>query len=230
MKIGFLGQTHLGQTLAMASTIRGHKAILDDLWNCDVVMVTQDVEDHGKREALDQLMSWAMSIPPQIPVVLVSQVPPGYTRRWASYRVALYYQVDTIIMDRALLRATFPERIVIGKRHRAEISEPYRKYLSSFECPIEQMSYESAEMVKLAVNFYLERQIEATNELFEATQRAGADWTSVKRGVKGDKRIGAYLDPGKPSEHHMRDVRTIRKLLEEQADDNHERGRRSVAS
>ena len=58
MRVSFLGMAHLGQTLAEASRIRGHETKINDLWNCDVVMVTQDVENHEDLGELDNLMCW----------------------------------------------------------------------------------------------------------------------------------------------------------------------------
>jgi len=69
------------------------------------------------------------------------------------------------------------------------------------------------------------KQIEATNDLFRAAQFAGADWASVERGVRGDKRIGAYTQPGNPNDHLLRDVRTIERFLHAQNGGRGEYGR-----
>ena len=116
MKIGFCGLTHLGETLRKASEIRGFDTAIGRPEECDIVFVTPDVEDHDDLSEVEKCMSWAVDLPIRIPVVLVSQVPPGFTRRWLTWRGNIFYQVDTIIMNRALLRATFPERFIVGAR------------------------------------------------------------------------------------------------------------------
>ena len=78
------------------------------------------------------------------------------------------------------------------------------------------MTYEGAELTKLAVNYYLSKQIEATNELARVAETLGIDWTEMIEGIRLDARIGAYLAPGDPRGGHLaRDVKTIEKLLEE---------------
>jgi len=226
MKLTFVGATHLGSTLAEAARIRGFETA-SDLADGEVIFVTPDVQDHNYLGKVEEYMTWAARLPTSAPIVLVSQVPPGYTRKWLGCipEGRLYYQVDTIIMNCALLRATFPERFVVGSAAGRGVSAAYWDYLRAFDCSAIEMSYESAEMVKLAVNYYLAKQIEATNDLFRAAQFAGADWASVERGVRGDKRIGAYTQPGNPNDHLLRDVRTIERFLHAQNGGRGEYGR-----
>lgn len=224
MKVGFCGMTHLGQTLKKASEIRGFDTVfgvedLKSLEDCDIVFVTQDVDDHGKLQAVKSYMSWAVKLPARVPVVLVSQVPPGFTRPWLERRGNIFYQVDTIIMNRALERATLPERFIVGCERGEEDILPgaYATYLRAFNCPILKMNFESAELSKLAINYYLAKQVETTNALAAVARHIGADWDEMIPGLRLDARIGAhaYIRPGEVGGHLPRDIRTIERLLKE---------------
>src|SRR5258708_1117725 len=97
LRIGFCGLTHLGQTLRKASELRGFDTAIGRPEECDIVFVTPDVEDHDDLSEVEKCMSWAVELPIRIPVVLVSQVPPGFTRPWLKKRGNIFYQVDTRI-------------------------------------------------------------------------------------------------------------------------------------
>jgi UDPglucose 6-dehydrogenase len=221
MKIGFCGMTHLGQTLKKASEIRGFDIAVGYVSDIDVMFVTLDVEDHEDLDELRTYMEYAVELPTHIPVVLVSQVPPGFTRPWAKKRGNIFYQVDTIIMNRALERATLPERFIVGcEDWREPPTGPYAAFLAAFNCPVMTMSYESAELSKLAINYYLAKQIEATNKLAAVARHIGGDWDQMIPGLRLDARIGAqaYIRPGEVNGHLTRDVRTIERLLKEEQD------------
>jgi UDPglucose 6-dehydrogenase len=79
------------------------------------------------------------------------------------------------------------------------------------------MSFESAELSKLAINYLLAKQLEAANALARIADHIGAVWDEMIPGLRLDARIGqhAYLRPGEPNGHLLRDVRTIERLLKE---------------
>jgi UDPglucose 6-dehydrogenase len=223
MKLGFIGMTHLGQTLKKASEIRGFDAV-EASSNPDIMFVTRDVEDHDDlgqvTSNMERAIRCAIGWYPYIPIVLVSQIPPGFTRPWTKNRGNIFYQVDTIIMNRALERATMPERFIIGCQDCEEdLPAPYAEYLAAFNCPIIKMSYESAELSKLAINYYLAKQIETTNALAAVARHVGANWDEMIPGLRLDARIGAhaYIRPGEVGGHLPRDVRTIERLIKEAA-------------
>lgn len=216
LRIGFCGMTHLGQTLRKAAEIRGFDTTSCPDLNCDVVFVTEDVEDHDDLVDVREHMDWAVGLPVHIPVVLVSQVPPGFTRPWLQHRRNIFYQADTIIMNRALERATLPERFIVGCEDPAgDLPASYAAYLAAFNCPVVKMSFESAELAKLAVNYYLAKQIETTNALAAVARHIGAEWDEIIPGLRLDARIGAhaYILPGSVGGHLPRDIRTIDRLL-----------------
>ena len=53
--------------------------------------------------------------PPDAVMVILCQVPPGFTRSLHFLPAArLYYQVETLVFGRAVERAMQPERYIIG--------------------------------------------------------------------------------------------------------------------
>ena len=77
------------------------------------------------------------------------------------------------------------------------------------------MSYESAELAKIAINLYLAAQVCTTNTLVEVAEKIGANWNDIIPALQTDKRIGkdAYLKPGYGLGKHLtRDLETIIKI------------------
>lgn len=210
---------HLAETLAGASRKRGLTVVSASSSLADVVFVAADVMNHDNDAHVAPLMDQAygaLSDPAWGCVVVVSQVRPGWTRPWAQKWRNVYYQVDTIIMKQALHRMMHPEQIVVGCLDPdAPLPLPYQEYLCAFDAPVLQMSLESAEFAKCAINYCLAAQVETTNRLSAAALAAGADWEQVVAVLRNDARIGkyAYLRPGKANTHLMRDVTTIERLL-----------------
>ena len=87
---------------------------------------------------------------PAAVMVILSQVPPGFTRGLSRAEGVRYYQVETLIFGRAIERALHPERFIIGCADPAvPLPGAWASYLSAFECPILPMRYESAELCKI---------------------------------------------------------------------------------
>ena len=176
-----------------------------DLAACDVVYVAPDVptDDEGRSDVagLTRLIEdVASAMNPTAVMVVLSQVPPGYTR---GLRVLapqrLYCQVETLVFEIAVERATKPERYIVGCDDPVAPIEPrYAAVLVAFGCPILPMRYESAELAKISINCFLVAQVSVTNILAELSERIGADWSEIAPALKLDRRIGpyAYLSPG----------------------------------
>ena len=216
MLVGFIGLTHLGQTLRQASEIRGFATTDFDLHRADLVFVSVDVQNHEKLGDVNACMREAVQLAPDIPVVLVSQVPPGYTRPWLQQRKNLFYQVDTIIMNRAIERATFPERIIVGCQFKGEhLPAPYLEWLEAFHCPIIKMGIESAELTKLAINYFLAKQIEMANDMAFVAKTIGASYEEMIPALRSDARIGqtSYIEPGSIGGHLPRDTVTMERII-----------------
>jgi UDPglucose 6-dehydrogenase len=60
------------------------------------------------------------------------------------------------------------------------------------------MRLESAELAKIAINFFLVSTVATTNMLAEICEAIGADWEEIAPALRLDRRIGphAYLKPG----------------------------------
>lgn len=171
---------------------------------CDVVYVAVDVptDDEGRSDlsAIEGML--ARIIPhlgPKAILVVLSQVPPGFTRQVRFDPARRFYQVETLIFGRALERATLPERFIIGCPDPAAPLPPaYRAFLEGFGCPLLPMRYESAELAKIAINCFLVASVSTTNTLAELCESINADWAEIAPALRLDARIGpsAYLAPG----------------------------------
>jgi len=176
-----------------------------DLAVCDVIYVAPDVptDDQGASDVtgLTTLIhSTAAVMNPAAVMVVLSQVPPGYTRTLGVLSPErLYYQVETLVFGQAVERAMKPERTIVGCADPARPLDPrLRAVLDAFGCPILPMRYESAELAKISINCCLVASVTVANTLAELCERIGADWSEIAPALKLDRRIGsyAYLAPG----------------------------------
>jgi UDPglucose 6-dehydrogenase len=196
-----------------------------DLARCDLVFFSLDVptndrndSDLGPLEAL--IETAAPALRPGAVRVVLSQVPPGFTRAQGLD----YCQVETLIFGRAVERALHPERIIVGC---ADPSLPlpaaYADYLARFDCPVLPMRYESAELAKIAINMFLVSSVSTTNTLAEICEVTGAEWQEIAPALRLDRRIGphAYLSPGLglSGGNLERDLATVRRLAAERGSD-----------
>ena len=195
-----------------------------DLKSCDVVYISTDVptDDRGQSDLAGIRASVAQAIEnlnPNAILVVLCQVPPGFTRQLPLPPDRLYYQVETLVFGRAVERATRPERFIVGCADPAKpLPEALATVLAAFGCPILPMRYESAELAKIAINCCLVASVTVANTLAELSERIGADWSEVVPALKLDARIGqgAYLSPGLgiAGGNLERDLATIERLSE----------------
>lgn len=174
------------------------------LCGCDVVYVAPDVatDDAGGSDlsTLDRLLALTLAnTRADTVVVVLSQVPPGYTRTRQQAGRMLYYQVETLVFGRAVERATRPERFIVGApQSNQPLPNALQKFLEAFNCPILPMRFESAELTKISINCCLVASVTVANTLAELCENIGADWSEIAPALKLDRRIGAYsyLTPG----------------------------------
>ena len=174
------------------------------LATCDLVYVAPDVptDDNGRSDlvridALIRQVDAAMR--PDAVMVILSQVPPGFTRARLRPGRLLHYQVETLIFGRAMERARFPERFIVGCAEPGQPLPPaLADFLGSFGCPILPMRYESAELAKISINMCLVASVGVANTMAELCEQTGADWSEIVPALKLDRRIGpySYLSPG----------------------------------
>ncbi len=196
-----------------------------ELRRCDIVYIAADVptDDHGTSDltsirALIDRVSRALR--QDALLVILCQVPPGFTRGIGTVPPErLFYQVETLIFGRAVERALHPERFIIGCAEPARpLPVPYRALLEAFGCPVLPMRYESAELAKISINFFLVSSVTTANVLAEVSETIGADWSEIVPALRLDKRIGphAYLSPGLgiSGGNLERDLRTVLRIAE----------------
>jgi UDPglucose 6-dehydrogenase len=177
---------------------------INELEVCDLLVYAKDTNFELEKDLALSLISNEIllitaSIREGIPLVIMSQVPPGFTRNLGDLRRNTVYQVETLIFGKGLNRALQPERIIFGKVNEgAVLPDAVRKIAELFNCDILEMSYESAELTKIAINIVLSANITAANSLAEIANLTGGNWSHIERALRLDQRIGesAYMSPG----------------------------------
>jgi len=204
-------------------------ASLEALSRCDLVYMATDVptDDTGKSDLApirDLIAATQKVLGRKALLVILCQVPPGFTRSLDFAPGRLYYQVETLVFGRALDRALNPERFIVGCADPAKrLPTSFKTFLEAFRCPILPMRYESAELAKIAINCYLVSSISVANTLAELCEGIGADWSEIVPALKLDKRIGqhSYLAPGLgiAGGNLERDLATVIRFSEEKGTD-----------
>jgi UDPglucose 6-dehydrogenase len=182
------------------------------LRECPLVILAQDVPTaEDNRSDLDVVHRLIDRVLPHLPrqgtLVIMSQVPAGFTRAVAGRArteyperdLGVYYWVETLVLGRAVERYLHPERIILGCEDPAKPwPEALAQGLRRFDCPVLPMRYESAELTKTAINLYLASAVTFANTLSDLCERIGADWSEVTPALRLDARIGraAYIRPG----------------------------------
>jgi len=200
------------ELFATARTRLRYTADAAQLAHCDLVFYALDIRTNDRNESdtapLTKLIhDSAPALAAGATVVLLSQVSPGYTRQLAADLAAradvrvrtFYYQVETLIFGAAVQRAMEPERYIVGAADpAAPVPARFAEWHAAFRCPVLVMRYESAELAKIAINFFLVSTVTTTNTLAEVCEAIGADWNEIAPALRLDRRIGpyAYLKPG----------------------------------
>lgn len=197
---------------------------------CDLVFYALDIRTNERNESdlapLTRLIhDTAPRLAAQSTAVVLSQVPPGYIRalfadlagRPEVRAKSFFYQVETLIFGAAVRRALEPERFIVGAPDpAAPLPARFREWHAAFGCPVLVMRLESAELAKLAINFFLVSTVTTANVLAEVCEAVGADWSEIVPALRLDRRIGAhaYLKPGLgiAGGNLERDLVTVRQL------------------
>ncbi|WP_374631499.1 nucleotide sugar dehydrogenase [Ferrovibrio sp.] len=174
------------------------------LAKADIVYIAADVPtDDAGRSDLSPIVALIETadrvIRADALLVVLCQVPPGFTRALKRAPDRLYYQVETLVFGQAVERAMKPERYIVGcARPEAGIAPALAEYLQAFNCPLLPMRYESAELAKISINCCLVASVSVANTLAEICEKIGADWSEIAPALKLDRRIGpySYLSPG----------------------------------
>jgi UDPglucose 6-dehydrogenase len=174
-----------------------------------IILAVDTVTDERNRSDVSVLEAHVEGLLPWLGrdavVVLMSQVPVGYTRALAArvrarrpeLAARFYYWVETLVIGDAVARYLRPERIIVGGP--AEPREPVLDaLLGRFGCPVHRMDYESAELCKAAINLYLATSVTFANALADLCEATGASMRAIIPALRADRRIGpaAYIRPG----------------------------------
>jgi UDP-glucose 6-dehydrogenase len=175
---------------------------LNSLAEFDLIVIAIDTETNVNNEAnyseiessLGRVRSLNQS---RTPVVLLSQVYPGFTRQFAG-DFPLFYVVETLVFGDAIQRLEKLETLIVGvpavETNHIRLPD---EFLSVFSCKPIYMDYESGELSKIAINIILGFQILSSNLLATVAELTTASWSMVERAIRSDRRIGyhSYLKP-----------------------------------
>lgn len=159
------------------------------------------------------------NIKKKLPLIIMSQVEVGFTRKIQWPNIYKYHYVETLIFGDAINRALFPERIIVGKfTNNTKLNNNLLKFLEKFNCPILEFTFEESEFTKAMINIYLASQITTTNFLNSAIKNfKTVSWRNIRAALSLDKRIGrySYLSPGLgiSGGNIERDLQSFRNLL-----------------
>lgn len=174
------------------------------LSTCHIVYISIDIHTNENGESdlgpIQKIIGQVSNVlKPDACFVILSQVSPGFTRQIALDHRRLFYQVETLICGRAVERAMCPERFIVGCDDPSlPLPRHLNSFLNTFNCPILQMRYESAELAKISINICLVASISAANTLAEICEKIAADWSEIVPALRLDRRIGhySYIVPG----------------------------------
>jgi UDPglucose 6-dehydrogenase len=194
---------------------KGNVAFTTDfnsLSNCNIVFITQDMKtDEENRSDYKSFYNLIDQIIPNLTegciIVLMSQISVGTSAELKKYikkkrpnlDFKIIYMVETLIIGNAVDRFLHPERIIIGIEPVTKtIPINFKKQLEKFDAPLVIMRYESAELTKLAINFYLFNSVTYANTLSDLCEAYSADMNEIIPALRLDKRIGpySYIQPG----------------------------------
>jgi UDPglucose 6-dehydrogenase len=215
----FVGNSHAPRTLAVAALSNGFE-ITHNPKEAALVFVSEDTPtDQAGQRDLDPIRRLVLetAATTKAPIVLTSQVPPGFTRSLGMPNIV--HMAETLRIKDAMQRAKNPEQFIVGVDNPQAYALPWAlmTYMERHQASVHVMSWEEAEFSKIAINMFLAAQVDCTNRLAAAAAEVGARWDSVCAALKSDRRIGehAYLTPGRweDSSHLMRDYCTLKEIL-----------------
>ena len=168
----------------------------------DIFFLAKDIKTDKKNNILlkesEKLLKQVAIYKKKI-LIIMNQVPVGFTRKINWNKKNLYHFVETLVFGDAINRAIKPERIIVGKKSiDTKIPKKLLNFLKLYNCEIIQMTYEESELTKSFINTYLASQLITTNFLSEITNYFKSSWDRIIYAVTLDKRIGnkGYFKPG----------------------------------
>ena len=172
---------------------------IDDLKKCKTIFISKDIKTNNNNKSdykpiKKYISTLDKKMPKKISFVIQSQVTPGFCNSLNIKKRNLFYHVETLIFGKALERATYPERIIVGYdiKKRNKFDHFYNEYLKKYNCPILKMNYLSAEISKMAINLSLSSSVTIANLLSRLSDKIGANYLDIEKSLRSDSRIGKY--------------------------------------
>lgn len=173
----------------------------------DYVFITLDVPVNDRDMVSLRLFNLLIkevekNIVPETILIVSSQVPVGTCRlverklKHIGKDNPVLYFPENLRLGQAIDGFLKPDRVVLGGSEKAR-----KRFLADFaffQCPVFEMSLESAEMSKHAINSYLALMISFSSEIGDLCEKLGADAIDVVRALKTDQRVSVFapLSPG----------------------------------
>lgn len=170
----------------------------------DYIFITLDTPvdafDNLNLDSIETLFNLVIKyVSKKTTIVISSQVPVGTTRTLQKKlpKSKVIYFPENLKLGTAINDFLKPSAIVLGSNDKKAI----KKFLEDFpifRCKVLELSFESAEMVKHALNSFLAMNISFASEISDLCELLKADAADVFLGLKSDPRVSptAPISPG----------------------------------